>query len=519
MTDFIAYDLKRGARYAKVCHPIKTKDGKWDKSYTYLGRVLDEAKGIYMNRERGIFTFCLETGEYGTVAPEDEPKKPVRRNAREKLILDFGDTFFLDAYIRKTGLDKAISAISYGNPDTLWAMLMFYLLSPMNNNHAADWYEGNVARIFYPGANLSSQRVSDFLAAVGDENLWRGFFSEYFKILRGSFSGQARPEQILIDSTGLPNGIHFPLTAISSHNGELSNEVRLIYVVQQKTGLPVYMRYVPGNVIDASTVVRTLAELKAQEINTRFAILDAGYYVAENVDEFFANKVSFLSRLQENRKLYRQLVKEHASSLDAGENLVRYNNRFVMMKCVKCKVDGVKASYDAYAYIAVDISGLHDEIAKIFRRAAADNTDTGEVYDDMQNRGLFVIISSRRISKEHLLPLYYSRQQIEQVFDLGKNNASMLPLCVRSEETFRGHLLMTFIAAVISRKLQILFKDSKHTISGALLNLRNQKCKIFDDKIITTEAFKKANEIYKLAQVTCPATFNHNSWLEKQGGN
>ena len=50
-----------------------------------------------------------------------------------------------------------------------------------------------------------------------------------------------------------------------------------------------------------------------------------------------------------------------------------------------------------------------------FRRAAADNTDTGEVYDDMQNRGLFVIISSRRISKEHLLPLYYSRQQIEQV--------------------------------------------------------------------------------------------------------
>ena len=48
MTDFIAYDLKRGARYAKVCHPIKTKDGKWDKSYTYLGRVLDEAKGIYI---------------------------------------------------------------------------------------------------------------------------------------------------------------------------------------------------------------------------------------------------------------------------------------------------------------------------------------------------------------------------------------------------------------------------------------------------------------------------------------
>jgi hypothetical protein len=35
-----------------------------------------------------------------------------------------------------------------------------------------------------------------------------------------------------------------------------------------------------------------------------------------------------------------------------------------------------------------------------------------------------------------ILPLYYTRQQIEQIFDIGKNYADLLPLRVQSEDTF-----------------------------------------------------------------------------------
>ncbi len=58
---------------------------------------------------------------------------------------------------------------------------------------------------------------------------------------------------ILLDSTGLPNDAKLPLTSINNHNGLISLEVRLIYVVQQSTGLPLYYRCVSGNVIDTST--------------------------------------------------------------------------------------------------------------------------------------------------------------------------------------------------------------------------------------------------------------------------
>ncbi len=508
MKRFIAYDIKGGAKYAKLCIPT-VRDGKWVKEYTNLGRVLDEERHIYMNKKRGMFTYSLENDEYGVIPAENEPKKPVRKNHREKLILDFGDTFFLDRYIRQIGLDKVLGEIRYGNPDTLWAMLMFYLLSPMNNNQAQTWYEGNVARIFYPDAGMSYQRISDFLGAMGDENIWREFFAAYLKLLRGDFLGRNRPGQILIDSTGLPNSVRFPLAGISNHNGEISNEVRLIYVVQQKTDLPIYMRYVPGNIIDAKTVVRTLAKLKAQGLDAKFAIMDADYYTTESVDELFANKVSFLARLQENCRLYKKLVREHSGSLYAKENLVRCNDRFVMMKCIECQVEGAEGrSYNAYAYLALDIEREHDEVRKSLGHSVAENLEMSETFDNMQNKGLFVIISSRRIKKEFLLPLYYSRQQIEQVFDLGKNGSSMLPVCVQKEETFRGHLLMTFIASVVCKKLQQLTADFGQSPQDMLLGLRNQKCKVFDDMIITCEPAKKANDAYKLAKIECPASID-----------
>ena len=47
---------------------------------------------------------------------------------------------------------------------------------------------------------------------------------------------------------------------------------------------------------------------------------------------------------------------------------------------------------------------------------------------------------------DKILPTYYTRQQIEQIFDISKNYADRLPLRVQNEDTFRGHLLLTFIS-------------------------------------------------------------------------
>ena len=507
---YIAYDVKNGVEYAKL-YTSKRDGSRTYKDHCNLGRVLDREGGIYQNRERGIFAYDLESDTYGNAPAKFKPPEKGRR--KEALIVDFGDVFFLDAFIRDSGLFTAVDAIGYSNPDTLMAMLSYYILCSMSNRYAMDWWEGSYARILYPNASLSSQRVSEFLAAVGDEYSQREFFQEYFGLLDKSGS---QTGNILIDSTGLPNSIHFPLAAISNHNGEINNEVRLIYVVQQNTGLPIYFRYCPGNVIDATTLTRCLAELKEQGVNTKFAILDAGYYTEENIQEFYANKISFITRLKENLKLYKGLVADHLGSLESKENLVAYNGRYVYLKCVACQL----GKNSAYAYVGLDIERKSSEAHKTFRRAKDKKMSNDQVYDTIQKQGVFILISSRRIASDKVLPLYYTRQQIEQIFDLGKNYADMLPLRIRTEETFRGHLLITFIATVILKKIQDVLKSTAVTPMSLFLNLRNQKCKVYQDKVITQEPFKKVNDSYKLFGVKCPATISRKQIVvRKTSGN
>ena len=86
-----------------------------------------------------------------------------------------------------------------------------------------------------------------------------------------------------------------------------------------------------------------------------------------------------------------------------------------------------------------------------------------DVHERMAKEGAFIlVVSSRKIAKNNILPHYYTRQHIEQVFDIGKNYADMLPLITQDEDTFRGHLLLTFISTVIIRRLHELLKDSEY---------------------------------------------------------
>ena len=493
---YIGYDIKNGVKYAKICSSSRV-DGKVRTEQKSLGRVLDEEKGVYQNRKLGIFTYDVETDTYGKPDAAFVPEVSKRKNHREKLILDFGDAFFLDSFITQKGLRSCIDAIGYGNPDTLYAMIHYYVLCNFALTHAEIWYEGSYASELYPKANLSSQRISDFLASIGDENSQRYFFKEYLKLMAKRKNGT----DILIDSTGLPNSIHFPLTAVSNHNGTVSNEVRLIYVLQQETNLPLYFRYCPGNIIDVSTLTTTMLELKAYNVNTKFAILDAGYLDNENMKILYQEKVSFLSRMKENRKIYKQLIAEHLPALEAEENMVRYNSRYAYIKRVECEIiEGHKA----YAYVCQDIAMKGFSTSKIFAKASAKNLGVKEVYDELQKKGVFVLFSSRPIAKEKILPTYYARQQIEQIFDIGKNYANMLPLRVHTEETFRGHLMLTFISSIIVKILQDELKSTACNPISAFLQLRNQKCKVFDSEIIPQEAVKKVNDIYKKFKLNYP---------------
>lgn len=461
-----------------------------------LGRVMDKERLIFKNREFGLYQYDPATGERQS-APADFCAKVERKNAREKLILDFGNVYFIQQFIAKRGLWPVLEAVRYGNPDSFKALLSYYILENQSNAHAEDWYEGSFARIAYPKANMSSPRISDMLKAIGQEDICREFFSAYIAYLK-STSPETNKGAILIDSTGLPNDIRLPVTAVSNHNGDINNEVRLIYVVQRGTGLPIYMRYIPGNVVDVSTLLTTINELKALKVDTKFAILDAGYLSIETIDLLLEQKVSFLARVKKNWRLYKDVLNEHLSSLDSEENLQVFNGRFVYIKRVPVKM---KSGHTVYCYLGLDDERRSNERRQLARNAEEDELTPAEMQARMEKMGVFMLASSRRIAVKDLLPLYYTREDIEQVFDITKGYAKALPLNVQTIETFRGHLLMVFISTIILRMLQRELAKSPYSLDDIMCIMRNQKAKVFDEYVIPGEPTKKQNDLYKLVGI------------------
>ncbi len=527
---YITYQTKGEYEYAILTKSTRVGD-KVKKTYENLGRVLDKERGIYQNRERGAFTYDIKTETYGICPADFCAPKPIKRGMlytvdRKRyslLLLRFGDIFFFDSFLRSTELLKCIDAIPYSNKDTLHAIIAYYALSSSANYYAQDWYELTYAKILYPTATMASQRISEFLAFTGTEECKRVFFRAYYEFVKkcqmndtkGDFGIESdMDDAVLIDSCGLPNDALLPITSISNHNGIISLEFRLIYVVQQKTGLPLFFRYVSGNVIDASTIKRTIAELKGHGINTKFALLDSGYYNSINADILIEAGISFISRVGTNHGIYQDAVKNLRTKLEVPENLVPYNGRVYYIMETPVKI-GQKKDKAAYGYFCLDTTMRNEKQKSITVPIGDDDWNQAELFDSMQNAGLFMLICTRRVSKNFLLGLYYTRNQVEELFKIGQCYGKMLPICVESLETLRGHLLMTFITTTITKILMDRLLNTGWSPELVYNILQFQCVQIYPDCLVTSEPVKKMNDIYKHFKMVCPTIIEYKATDEE----
>ena len=82
----------------------------------------------------------------------------------------------------------------------------------------------------------------------------------------------------------------------------------------------------------------------------------------------------------------------------------------------------------------------------------------------------------------------------------------MLPLRVSNEETFNGHLLLSYIASCAVKMIQLRLKEANLFFCSRLEYLRNQKCTVYSGKIVTDVPQKEANDTYKVFEMKCPSS-------------
>lgn len=453
----MAIRYKKGGRYAYETHNIWNKElKKYQTKWKYLGIVDPETNIV-------------------------APKSSLATSSSEKLIVDYGNTFALNEYCRLSGFTSLIMTVFGTLANTLLALVFYRLIESGGMNMVQEWYNGNYARICFPDLDLSSQRISEVLCQIGDESLWRKFFKLYTESVYSN-------NGVIIDSTGLPNDINISLTALGHHGSVIENEIRMIMVVDRTSGEPLYFRYVAGNIVDVSTLKTTMNELAELNINANYALLDAGYCSEDNIVALYKAQISFLMRIPAGRLIYKDSVEKALPTLESIENCVLYGNRILYIKCEKVTL---YSAYEGYVYICLDVKKRADDITRTMTHAINSKEEPNITKAKLKTAGIFALLSPDEIPNDEVLKLYYLRQSAEQIFEISKSYADILPLRVHHESTLRGILMINFLAVAIYKNLDRQLPDDI-PLSNAFKFLRTQKCKIFDnDKVIPAEANKR----------------------------
>ena len=209
----IRYQPKKsnGKLYATFCPADRRHGGKDE----YLGVVINKDEGLFYHRDKGYFHFTVEGGRVPLGSGETEYLELTRHGVKEErkhLILDFGDAWFLDQVLESSGLKELFAGVLPEESDTLLSLIAFKLLDSDANSYAGRWLAGSYAQYLYPKAALASPRISEFMGRLGREETKRAFFDAYTPYLKGI---PEVSENVLIDSTGLPNDIHFEYTQVN----------------------------------------------------------------------------------------------------------------------------------------------------------------------------------------------------------------------------------------------------------------------------------------------------------------
>lgn len=404
--------------------------------------------------------------------------RPQRKQAQEKMILDFGDSFFLMSFMQS----RLREVYDFAKQNGALSLIWYRILGKASMRRAQIWYEGNIARHLFP-ADLRSQRISEFLVKFGDEGLLRSFYRSY---LHPPESG------ISIDTTALPNQIDLDMTQWGYSSETMEEEIKLLLVMDRSRNRPLYFRYIPGSILDVSSLQTTGEEMEKLGIRSTMTIMDAGFFSEDNIRLLMEKQQDYLIRIPANRSIYHDRI-DHAQGMEDPEKAVPYGKRIMFIESsVQKYVDR-----DVWVHTILDPERRGRELRRYLLKHPHD-------YDPfaVRRKGFMVLMSSSPIAKEDLIPLYYTRQFVEKAFSYSKDDLSLLPLRVHGEEALRGYLFLIFLSLIVYMELQKLVDSVEMSFDI----LRNLKCKVFDREIVIQEPTKDQKKLFEKIGVIVPNT-------------
>ena len=193
-------------------------------------------------------------------------------------------------------------------------------------------------------------------------------------------------------------------------------QVRILYIFDRTSFMPVFFRMVPGNVTDKVALKETIA---ASGCKKCLVIGDKGFYSKKNVSFLMENGMSYILPLQYNTKL---IPDEFDGNIDDHkfDGCFVYKGRNIWHKTLDCGINGNKV------YIFRDDKRKMQAEVNFMQKKEADYEcmENASIFDDLR-RGVFAFVSNTGESAKQIYFNYKERWDVEQCFDYLKNTVQI----------------------------------------------------------------------------------------------
>ena len=265
-------------------------------------------------------------------------------------------------------------------------------------------FEASYLNDLHPDLSCSDYTVRGLIGKLG---LRQGEMESFMKSYVKSDS------KMLFDGTSIFTRANDSY-AENGYNPEHRNEtqIRLLYIFDRNSFMPVFYRMIPGNITDKSALKETIL---ASGCKNCIVIADKGFYSKKNISFLMKNEFTYILPLQYNTKM---IPSEFTDNIDDHkfDGCFVYKSRIIWHKTIDCGIEGNKI------HIYRDDNRKSQAELTFMRRKEADyeGTENENIFDD-KRRGLFAFVSNTGNDAKQDYLYYKERWDIEQCFDYLKN--------------------------------------------------------------------------------------------------
>ncbi len=513
--------------------------------------------GTFLSPTRGLVEYDVRTDTFTPVYRDDLNGRPVSVFPDPEIHTVFGDVYLLLKFLENRGFISLFRSVfqKKAELERFLLHLLHGVLKDGSHISCDDFTEKSYASYLFrdiPAASLHSDTA--FFTMMGSDHLKMKFFRELIAMMRKR--NPAFGKGCYVDSTPLPNAISDnPFNALCCHGVSSSQiQTRLVLVLDEESGLPVWYDIIPGNVLDLSTVMNIMNDVAVSlDIEIESLVLDAGYVCRPLIEAFhIGSPKSLISRMPARKGYpFKELYWKVKSMIDKGkyrfvreghtyfgkrENIslfsdfrefayvyVDFDNALLRFReYLKGKYRFVReghtyfgkrenislfSDFREFAYVYVDF----DNALLRFREYLLEHEDE---YRQLKARdqdwltvkyGYFVLISNIETPPEDLLSRYFCRTQIEGIFKTAKEYLQLLPLSKWTDVTVRGKILHDIINEIIFLELRRSMETTGISMNRLFGKTQSLMCFKNKDNIAIIEVPNKTvKQFYKLLDIEVP---------------